>query len=360
MSANRSAFFCQDQSYRRSAGGGQELLMSTLRRVFHVVAGALAVLVLSGSVQAQEVPDSAPNRFVMRISREFLRRHLSPTLEETRPVNRCLFGARVIGETTTNGATSITMDLSEKDAKFVLRFTGASVSKTLATKSIVEVCTTSTTQFVAERIVSFDGIRFTEEPATIQATTSSTTDAIMTPRGLIGRIARKRAGPEIEANRPEADRITLEDTKKIVMDRFDAESSRFTKEMNGIIPYEKTVALLLPKTQGWIIHLGSTKDFLMVSPGPVDNYIPQMPKSYGRMKGAIEVWVRGKADNELSRRAMETWALVNTGLDRFRPKQTGKMVEGVKVTTIEGWWVLKIGEDLADDLIESNLDSKKD
>jgi len=330
--------------------------MFRIGRILPMSVMSLLTVVPSFSFAADEPEDAAPNRFVLRISREFLRRHLSPSIEETKPVNRMLFGAHVTGRTVTTGTTNIVMDLSEKDAKFVIRFTGSSVSTTAASKRPVVVHSTSTTNFVAERVVNFDGIRFSEEPATIESSTRSVTNCIAVPCGLIGRIVRNRAIPQIEANRAEGNAIANADTKKIVMDRFDVESARFTTEMNGIVPIQKTVALLIPKVQGWVNHLGSTKEFLYVSPGPVDNTIPILPKEYGRMKAPIELWIRGKARGDAARGALQTWDIVNRGLDRFRPKsapaEKKKDVEGISVTAIGEWWVVKVGEDLADGLFE--------
>lgn len=313
---------------------------------------------------AQEA-DPPENRFVLRISREFIRKHMMPTIEETRPVDRYLFGAHVTGEAKTVGTTSIVMDVVATDALFTFRFTGSTVTKSQSRRDPVVVQSTSRVDFVAERLIRFDGVKFFEEPATIEATVSSSIDCIGTPRGLIGRIVRKRALPVIEANRPAGDAIAMEGSKKRVLASFNAETSRMVTDLNQIVPLEKTLALFVPKTKEWVNHLGSTKEFIMVSPGPKDASIPILPKEYMRMKAPVEFWIRGKPEGESTRRAVEMWGVFNRGLDRFRTQSVDaaandtKKVEGLKLTAVGEWWVVKVGEDLVLDLLEGSDEPTK-
>ncbi len=99
------------------------------------------------------------------------------------PVNRCLFGAHVTGESHTRGATTVNMDIEDSgDTVFTFQFAGTTVNQTVATHAPVAVYSTGTTVFEAQRAIRFDGLRFTAEAATITATHSTTIDCVATPR----------------------------------------------------------------------------------------------------------------------------------------------------------------------------------
>jgi hypothetical protein len=51
---------------------------------------------------------------VLRVSKEFLRQHAPLPIEQSSPVNRCLFGARVTGTATTTGHPVVSMSEDQR------------------------------------------------------------------------------------------------------------------------------------------------------------------------------------------------------------------------------------------------------
>jgi hypothetical protein len=247
------------------------------------------------------------------------------------------------------------MDLNEEDAVFIFHYDGVTINHSVARRRPVAVYSTGRVEFQSQRRIRFDGLRFIVEPATIQATNSSTIDAVETPRGLIGRIARSRAWQQIEQDKPEADAISLSDTQARVLAGFNRESDRVVKELNGVVPWEQTLALLRPGgTKDWVTRLKSTNEFMEISPGPKGEEIPTLPKEYFQMKAPIELWIHGRPAGERARGLLEKWSVVQGGLKQFRALASSEppKVEGVKFSAAGDWWVLKVGEDSADKLIE--------
>lgn len=310
--------------------------------------------------------EATETRIVLRISREFLLKHGLPAIEEVTPVDRCLFGAHVSGRSTTQGQTSINLDIEKVDAVFTLHFKGTTITKTVATHRPVEVYSTGTTIFEAQRAIRFDGLRFTAEPSTIVQSHSTTIDGVATPRGLIGRIAYRRAWDAIQQNGPAADAISLEDNRVRVMASFDRESERLVKELNRVVPLEKTVALLAPETKDWVTHIARTKEYIMISPGPKNAKIPILPKEYLQLRAPMELWIHGQPAVDSTQALLQTWATVNSALDRYRSFSSSSRkpakVEGIDFSSVGDWWVLKVGADLLGpwlNKMEENSNPKK-
>jgi len=311
----------------------------------------IGILGLTAFSNAEQPKDElTKTRIVIRISREFIRKHALPPIEEMAPVDRCLFGAHVTGQSITKGQTTVNMDIEDPETVFTFYFTGTTVTNSVATHRPVAVYSTGTTDFVAERAIRFDGLRFTAEPAAIKATTSTTIDGIATPRGLIGRIAFRKACEAIDQNKSAADAISLQDTKTLVMASFNRQTELLVKSLNAVVPLQETVALVAPKTKDWITHISRTKEFIMISPGPKDADIPVLPKEYLTLKAPLELWIHGKPVGDAARGIVEKWATVNRTLDRFLALTTGTgkaaKVEALNFSAVGDWWVLKVGDDL--------------
>jgi hypothetical protein len=307
-------------------------------------------------------PDAAGSRFVLRISRVFISKHHVPLVDEVGPIDRFLFGAHITGQSHTRGAAIVNMDIEgDGDTVFSFHFKGTTVSKTAAMHAPVAVNSTGTTNFEAQRAIRFDGLRFTAELATFEATHSSIIDGVQTPRGLIGRIARSLAWASIRKNGPAGDAISLHDTKTLVMASFNRETERLVKDLNRGVPLGETVAKLDPRTQDWVTRIARTKEYIIISRGPKDTEIPVLPKEFLHLKAPLELWIRGKPAVETGRRLLEIWGDAHRSLDRFRellsPKAT--KVEGLRFSAVGDWWVIKVGEDLLEPLIEKMEEKSK-
>jgi len=293
-------------------------------------------------------------KIVLRISKEFVRQHAPPAVEHVAPVNKCLFGSRVTGTAFTRGQPVLTMDTDHSKPVFTLHFKGTTTTKTVASKHPVKAYSTGVAQFDVHRQIRFDGIQFSEGPESIEATYSSRLDCVATPPGLRGRIVRKFALPQIEEMKPKADAIALADTKATVLDAFGKHTDELVSDLNKRLPWKQTVALLMPQDTPWSGQFASTKDWILASPGTNDSGIPQLPEEDAKVQAPIELWVHGKLGDGTAAKVVAIWSAVHFGLDKFRdaaPPGAAKL-DDIKPAMVGDWWVLRVGADLVEGLIE--------
>ncbi len=296
----------------------------------------LVCLVASGHrIRAEEpVNDPKQTSIVLRISKDFLGQHHLPPIEKTSPINRCLFGAHVTGTAHTLGQSSFTLEPSETDAIFTARFKGTTDSKQVATHRPVVVRGSGKTDFDAWRAIRFDGVRFVAEPITLDGRTSSTIESVETPPRLIGRIVRRSALKRIDQTKSQGDEITLKDVKAQVLSGFASETDRLVKQLNGLVPYEKMIAVFAPKANVWTAHLRTTEQYLIISPGPKDAAIATLPEEEQQMQAPLELWIRGESDSEWARQLIKSLSKADRTIDQFREGLTGKKQKTKGVSNI--------------------------
>jgi hypothetical protein len=293
-------------------------------------------------------------KIVLRISKEFVRQHAPAAVENVAPVNKCLFGSRVTGTAYTKGQPLLTMDTDHSKPVFTLHFKGTTITKTVASKHPVKAYNTGVAQFDVHRQIRFDGIQFSEGPESIEATYSSLLDCVATPPGLRGRIVRKFALPQIEEMKPKADAIALADTKATVLDAFGKHTDELVSDLNKRLPWKQTMALLMPQDSPWTGQFASTKDWILASPGTKDAGIPELPEEESKLGAPIELWIHGKLGDGTAAKVIAIWSAVHFGLDKFRdaaPPGAAKL-EDIKPAVVGDWWVLRVGSDLVEGLIE--------
>ena len=297
---------------------------------------------------------SKETKIVLRISKEFVRQHAPPAVENIAPVNKCLFGSRVTGTAYTRGQPVLTMDTDHSKPVFTLHFKGTTTTKTVASKHPVKAYSTGVAQFDVHRQIRFDGIQFSEGPESIEATYSCRLDCVATPPGLRGRIVRRFAMPQIEEMKPKADAIALAETKATVLDAFGKHTDELVSDLNSRLPWKQTVALLMPQDTPWTGQFASTKDWILASPGTNDSGILQLPEEEAKLGAPIELWIHGKLGDGTAAKVVAIWSAVHFGLDKFRdaaPPGAAKL-DDIKPAVVGDWWVLRVGADLVEGLIE--------
>ena len=296
---------------------------------------------------------SKETKMVLRISKDFIRRHAPPVVEHVAPINKCLFGSRVTGTASTRGRPAVTMDTDHSKPVFTLHFKGTTTTKTVASKHPVKAYNTGVAVFDVHRQIRFDGMQFSEGPESIEATYASTLDCLATPPGLRGRIVRKFALPQIEEMKPKADAIALADTKASVLEAFGKHSDELVSDLNKRLPWKQTVALIMPQD--------SQLDWILASPGTKEAGIPELPEEEARVQAPIELWIHGKLGDGTAAKVVAIWTTVHFGLDKFRqaaPPGTAKL-EDIKPARVGEWWVLRVGSDLVEGLLQQLRDDDK-
>jgi len=292
---------------------------------------------------------------ILRISKEFIRQHEPPPVEQVSPVDRCLFGARVTGTATTTGKPAVSLDGDHTKPVFTLHFAGTTVTHTVATKHPVKATTTGRAVFDVHREIRFDGTEFSDGPETIECSYDSTLDGVSVPPGLRGRIVRKFAVPQIQANRPKADAIALAETKETILKSFGERTDKLVNDLNTNVPWKKTLALLAPQESDWVASFSSTKDWVEARSSHLDGPFPDLPDEADELKAPIELWVLGKPDAVMSGKLLALWGVSNVAMDRFRdvtPAPAAAVAAGIDPAVVGDWWVLRVGTDLAERFLE--------
>jgi hypothetical protein len=292
---------------------------------------------------------------VLRISKEFIRQHEPPPVEQVAAVDRCLFGAHVTGTATTTGKPAVSMDGDHTKPVFTLHFAGTTVTRTVATKRPVKAMTTGRAVFDVHREIRFDGTEFSDGPETIECSYDSTLDGVSVPPGLRGRIVRKFAVPQIQANRPKADAIALAETKETILESFGERTDKLVNDLNTNVPWKKTLALLAPQESDWVASFSSTKDWVEARSSHLDGPFPDLPDEADELKAPIELWVLGKPDAVMSGKLLALWGVSNVAMDRFRdvtPAPAAAVAAGIDPAVVGDWWVLRVGTDLAERFLE--------
>ena len=292
---------------------------------------------------------------VLRISKEFIRQHEPPPVEQVAAVDRCLFGAHVTGTATTTGKPAVSMDGDHTKPVFTLHFAGTTVTRTVATKRPVKAMTTGRAVFDVHREIRFDGTEFSDGPETIECSYDSTLDGVSVPPGLRGRIVRKFAVPQIQANRPKADAIALAETKETILESFGERTDKLVNDLNTNVPWKKTLALLAPQESDWVASFSSTKDWIEARSSHLDGPFPDLPDEADELKAPIELWVLGKPDAVMSGKLLALWGVSNVAMDRFRdvtPAPAAAVAAGIDPAVVGDWWVLRVGTDLAERFLE--------
>jgi hypothetical protein len=317
-------------------------------KMSEAVTGALAEPTDEGSSQL---------KLVLRVLKEFIHQHAPPAVDHVAPVDKCLFGSRVTGTAFTRGQPALTVDTAHGKPVVTLHFKGVTTTRTVAVKHPVKAFNTGVAVFDVHRPIHFDGVQFTDGPETIEATYTSRLDGLSTPPGLRGRIVRRFATPQIEAMKPKADAIALADTKTSVLEAFGKHSDELVGDLNARLPWKQTLALLMPQQSQVVGHFSTTKDWVMISPGPKDAAMPDLPEEAAEMRAPVELWVHGKPGEIPATQLVALWSAVHVGLGEFRdPAATvAENIKDIQPAMVDDWWVIRVGTDL----IESMIDQMK-
>ena len=292
---------------------------------------------------------------ILRISKEFIRQHAPPQVEQVAPVDRCLFGAHVTGTATTSGQPVVSMDGDHTKPVFTLHFAGMTITHTVATKRPVKAFNTGRAVFDVHREIRFNGTEFSDCPETIECSYASTLNGLSVPTGVRGRIVRKLALPQLEKHRPAADAIALGDTKATILEAFGERTDTLVKDLNANVPWKQTLALLAPEKADWVGSFSSTQDWIEARSSHLDGPMPDLPEEAAQLKAPIELWVLGKPDEALSGKLLALWGVSHVALNRFRavtPAPVAAVATGIEPAIVGDWWVIRVGTDLAERFLD--------
>jgi hypothetical protein len=349
-------------AHEAPAESGQPLKQAVQETIKNVIGGEAAAAVqekvqdaVVGAVQRTSAEAMKDVTLVLRVSKEFIRQHAPPPVEDISPVDRCLFGARVTGTATTTGRPAVSMSDDHGKPVFTLHFAGTTITHTVATKRPVKAFNTGRAVFDVHREIRFSGTEFSDGPETIECSYASTLTGLSVPPGLRGRIVRKHALPEIARHRPAADAIALADTKAEILETFGERTDKLVADLNANVPWKQTLALLAPQESDWVGSFSATKDWIEARSSHLHGPIPQLPAEAATLQAPIELWVLGKPDAVMSGKLLALWGVSNVALDRFRDvtaAPAAALAAGIEPAVVGDWWVIRVGADLADRFLD--------
>jgi len=349
-------------AHEAPAESGQPLKQAVQETIKSVIGGEAAAAVqekvqdaVVGAVQRTSAEAMKDVTLVLRVSKEFIRQHAPPPVEDISPVDRCLFGARVTGTATTTGRPVVSMSDDHGKPVFTLHFAGTTVTHTVATKRPVKAFNTGRAVFDVHREIRFSGTEFSDGPEAIECSYESTLTGLSVPPGLRGRIVRKHALPEIATHRPAADAIALADAKAEILKSFGERTDKLVADLNANVPWKQTLALLAPQDSDWVGGFSSTKDWIEARSSHLRGPSPDLPAEAATLQAPIELWVLGKPDAVMSGKLLALWGVSNVALDRFRdvsPAPAAALAAGIEPAVVGDWWVIRVGADLADRFLD--------
>ncbi len=342
--------------------GGQPLEEAMQDTIKAVIGGAATAAVqekvqdaVSGTLQKASAEAMKKVTLVLRVSKEFVRQHAPPPVEDVSSVDRCLFGARVTGTATTTGQPTVSMSDDHTQPAFTLHFAGTTVTHTVATKRPVKAFNTGRAVFDVHREIRFSGMEFSDGPETIECSYASTLTGLSVPPGLRGRIVRNRALPEIARHRPAADAIALADARTELLESFGARTDKLVADLNANVPWKQTLALLAPQGSDWVGGFSATKDWIEARSSHVLGPVLDLPEEAAQMQAPIELWMLGKPDAAMSGKLLALWGVSNLALDRFRNVTSASataVASGIEPAVVGDWWVIRVGTDLAERFLD--------
>lgn len=306
---------------------------------------------------------------VLRISRQFLRDHVPKVVSQSTPVDRCLFGARVTGEAVTNGRPVVVEGSDPADPGFEMHFAGTTTTHTVARKGPVRAYNTGHATYELQRQIHFDAHGFRVGEASVDCDYESTLTGLGLPPGLRGRLVRRLAMPQIQETKPAADAIALRDLQAEVLAAFEEKTDRLVSDLNKRLPWQATLAIVAPNGSERVRHLTTTPAYVEIRSTVVDSVIPNLPSESQDLRAPIELWVLGEPSPVVSAELIALWGLSKLSLPPLKDaaaevldnvQEKRAETSGIEPELLGDWWVLRLGADLMEQLIEDALQAASD
>jgi len=318
------------------------------------------------SIKAASADVVQDKTLVLRISREFIRDHVPKVIDQTTPVDRCLFGAHVTGEALTNGKPLVVEGRDPTDSGFGIHFSGTTSTHTVASKGPVRTYNRGLATYEVQRQIHFDAAGFRAGATSIECDYDSSLSGLGTPPGLRGRIVRRFAMPEIQKTKPAADAIALRDLRAEVLEAFEQKTDQLVKDLNKRMPWQDTLSLMAPSGAERVRTLTTTPIYVEIRSTVIDSEIPDLPGESEDLRAPIELWVLGEPSATVSAELLALWGLSKLALPPLKDaaaevledvRERKPVASGIEPELLGDWWVLRLGADLLEQLIGDAVES---
>lgn len=203
---------------------------------------------------------SHPNLFV-EVSGSLVSSRVGGPVRDTSPIVDCILGTEVHGTGHTTGELTAELVPSPDSALIDVLFQGEVASDTIGYNGPVTIFSTGITSLSARKRLTLDSEQFSALPAASSAVTSTEINDIQAKRGIIERMAWKRAGKQ----KSEAEYIAARHAEERFNERMDQEADPMIARAN---------AGFLQKFRGPLVHrnlfpslfrLSTTKDAVQLT-----------------------------------------------------------------------------------------------
>jgi hypothetical protein len=241
----------------------------------------------------RSAPAARLSPIVIRLTQSWFTSRINRPIDEQSAVDEIILGTRVRGAARTVGTPTIELCDDPDDISLQVVMTGSTVSRTAGSSGPVTVNSRSDTTFTAtKQIVFTPGKGFTALPAAIAARTRVTTEDVRTSRrGLIGRIAERRARRQIDANRPQVTEIARQRATVRIAQAFDAQVDDMVAQLNRSADLRETIAMLRGPDKEPRYSCRSTDKFVEIAIGPAGAGPSPLPPVLVDYDIPVQVWL---------------------------------------------------------------------
>lgn len=221
--------------------------------------------ILKAAGQADDVIAALRNTFsqanvAVLVGEPMVQTAIAQNVDQTRPVNDCILGTRIIGTATMNGMVTANLMPSVGAARMNVALTGHVTSNNIGYNGPVRLRTSGSGHVNAWRTVNINQSGISLEPVYVDAAMHTQINQIEHHLNLVRKIARKRAAQQ----KPEADRIANQKFRSQVGEQFASQTNEqaaieIPDLMKDVRPVLLRLSLVEP-TQLW----GSTDEALYI------------------------------------------------------------------------------------------------
>jgi hypothetical protein len=171
----------------------------------------------------------------VRVSGDFLEDYIERSVRQRKEVRDCILGARIVGESDTQGKTRLTLIPSNDQLRANIAFDGTVHSHTRGYKAPVVLHNTSNSTFQAHKLIAMDDSGLRVAPSTADVSTRLRTTRISTslPR-LRGRIATRIAWRRVSQSHDQAEAVTSDHTADDIRSDLDKRINRSVARVQGV------------------------------------------------------------------------------------------------------------------------------
>jgi hypothetical protein len=285
--------------------------------------------------------DNDEIEILIRVSKTLFISLTQARIETTIPVNRTDDGIRTTGSVFAQGDTHIELTTSETTSEFVVSVTGKADAALKSDAGPAMVYSSSSTNFIAQKRFSFDGINFSHGKTEVSTGTCVNVDRICPKRrGPIGRIVKKVGRCMASRQQDELNKKLDSVAQKMITDSFDKNGAILLEELNKTTDFEKAVDEYFPEVKSFRYQLATKEDALIAGVGEPDAKFPDLPPAAAH----VEVWLKTRPLEAAFIKMLADAEVGHDLLREFLPEDEAKAVaEDVNVKTINGWTVIRIG-----------------